>query len=57
MENWLDKYKPTKLSEVLGDKTKIQKIDQFIKQFTKKNIDVDKIIKPEFDNYWNKWYR
>ena len=46
MENWLDKYKPTKLSEILGDKTQIQKIEQFIKQFTKKNIDINKITNP-----------
>lgn len=46
MENWLDKYKPTKLSEVLGDKTQIHRIEQFIKQFTKKNIDINKIANP-----------
>lgn len=46
MENWLDKYKPKKLSEVLGDQTQIQKIQQFIKQFTKKNIDITKIPNP-----------
>jgi hypothetical protein len=46
MENWLDKYKPIKLSEVLGDKTQMQRIEQFIKQFTKKNIDISKIANP-----------
>lgn len=46
MENWLDKYKPTKISEILGDKIQIQKIEQFIKQFTKKNLNIDKITNP-----------
>lgn len=45
-QNWLDKYKPTKLSEILGDKTQINAIDQFIKQFTKKNINPNKIANP-----------
>jgi hypothetical protein len=45
-QNWLNKYKPTKLSEVLGDKTQIRIIDQFIKQFTKKNFDPNKIPNP-----------
>ena len=46
MTNWLDKYRPSKLSEVLGDKSQIQKIDRFVKQFTLKKIDPDKIINP-----------
>ena len=46
MENWLDKYRPKKLGDVIGDKTQIQRIDQFIKQFTKKKIDIDKINNP-----------
>ena len=46
MQNWLDKYKPTKLSEVLGDQTSIQAIDKFIKLFSKKNIDYDNIPNP-----------
>jgi len=46
MENWLDKYKPNKLSEVLGDRTQIQKINSFIKQFTKKKINIDSIPNP-----------
>ncbi|AYV85012.1 MAG: hypothetical protein Satyrvirus2_23 [Satyrvirus sp.] len=46
MENWLDKYKPKKLSDVLGDKTQIQKIDKFVKQFTKNKINIDKIDSP-----------
>lgn len=46
MENWLDKYKPKKLSEVFGDKNNIQRIEQFIKQFTKKKLDYDKITNP-----------
>lgn len=45
-ESWLDKYKPTKLSDVLGDKSQIQKIDQFVKQFNKKNLDINKILNP-----------
>ena len=46
MENWLDKYKPKNLSEVIGDKTNINRVDKFIKQFTKKNINPDKIAYP-----------
>ncbi|XWV25046.1 mg482 protein [Tupanvirus deep ocean] len=46
LENWLDKYKPTKLSEVLGDQTQIKIIDNFVKQFTKKNMDKNKIPNP-----------
>lgn len=46
MENWLDKYKPTKLCDVLGDKSQIQIIEQFVKQFTKKNLDISKINNP-----------
>lgn len=45
-ESWLDKYKPTKLSDVLGDKNQIQKIDKFVKQFNKKNLDISKILNP-----------
>lgn len=43
MTNWLDKYKPQSLSEVLGDEQKIKKIESFVKQFCKKTIDPDKI--------------
>lgn len=46
MENWLEKYKPSKLSDVLGDKFQIQKIDQFVKQFIKKNGSKNKIHNP-----------
>ena len=46
MENLLDKYKPSKLSDVLGDKMQIQKIDKFLKQFTRKNKQPNKIIYP-----------
>lgn len=46
MENLLNKYRPAQLSEMLGDKTQIQRIDKFIKQFTKKNIDINKIPNP-----------
>ena len=43
---WLDKYKPKKISEVMGDKIQIQKIERFIKQFAKKTIDINKIPNP-----------
>lgn len=43
MENWLDKYKPEKLSQVVGSKTHIAFISNFIKQFAKNNINIDKI--------------
>lgn len=42
-KNWLDKYKPSKLSEVLGDKSQITQIDKFIKKFTVKNYSPEKI--------------
>jgi len=45
-ENWLDKYRPTKLSEVLGDKIQIQRIESFLKQFTKKKININRIHNP-----------
>lgn len=45
-ENWLEKYKPKKLSEVLGDKDQIQRINKFIKQFTKKDFDPASVIIP-----------
>lgn len=45
MESWIDKYKPTKLSEVLGDTTQIKLIENFIKQFTVDN-ESTKIINP-----------
>jgi hypothetical protein len=46
MENWLDKYQPHKLSDVLGDKSYIQQIEQFTKMFTRKKINRDKIYTP-----------
>lgn len=45
-ENWLEKYKPKKLCEVMGDETQIKFIDKFIKQFAKKKINIDKIKNP-----------
>lgn len=36
MENWLDKYKPTSLNDIIGNKTQIQEINKFVKQFVKK---------------------
>lgn len=46
MKNWLNKYKPNTLNEVLGDKNEIGKIETFIKQFTKKNNNPENILKP-----------
>lgn len=46
MEIWLDKYKPKSLSDVIGDESVIKRVDSFIKQFTKKNFDPEKIDKP-----------
>lgn len=37
--NWLDKYKPDKLSDVIGNKNKITLIDKFIKLFCNKKSD------------------
>jgi hypothetical protein len=44
--NWLDRYKPAKLSEVLGDKSQIIAIDRFIKKFTNKKFSPEKIPCP-----------
>jgi DNA polymerase III delta prime subunit len=33
MESWIDKFKPTRLSEVLGDRVQIERVDKFVKQF------------------------
>ena len=46
METWLEKYKPKRLTDVVGDKTQIHRIEQFVKQFTKKKIDINKINNP-----------
>jgi hypothetical protein len=43
MENWLDKYKPKQLSDVIGNKSEVDRVDKFVKQFTKKTLDIDKI--------------
>ena len=43
MKNWLDKYEPRSLDDVIGDKSLINDIDRFVKQFTYKKINVDKI--------------
>ena len=34
MESWIEKYRPTKLNEFIGDKDQIKKIICFLKQFT-----------------------
>jgi len=40
MPNYLDKYKPKGLDEIIGNKSEIQRINTFVKQFnTRKNID------------------
>ena len=46
MQNWLDKYKPVTLDDVVGDKVYVEKVDAFIKQFAKKNLDPEEIISP-----------
>lgn len=33
-QNWLEKYKPTKLSEILGDKGQIKAVENFFRQFS-----------------------
>lgn len=45
MENWLDKYTPSNLNGVIGDKKTIVKIVTFIKKFDEEN-DKDKILNP-----------
>ncbi|MEM0354117.1 MAG: hypothetical protein QXW79_00910 [Thermoplasmata archaeon] len=45
MESWIDKYKPKKLSEVIGNKEQIKKIEQFVKQYTH-YTDPNKITRP-----------
>lgn len=46
MENWLDKYKPKKISKVLGDKFQIRFLNFFIKKFVKEKPDISKIYNP-----------
>jgi hypothetical protein len=36
-QNWLEKYRPKSLEEVLGDKSQINRIHTFLQQFTKKS--------------------
>lgn len=43
MENWLDKYRPKELNEIIGNKSEVDRVDKFIKQFTKKGSDPSKI--------------
>lgn len=46
MENWLEKYKPSNTKEVIGNAYQITEINDFVKQFTKKKINYDKIKNP-----------
>lgn len=46
MENWLDKYKPNNLNDVIGDKTQIQKIKQFVQRFSKVKFNPNTIPNP-----------
>lgn len=46
MENWLDKYKPSNLAEIIGEQHSIKRFDTFVKQFTKKKFDPEKIERP-----------
>ncbi|AEQ60599.1 Replication factor C large subunit [Acanthamoeba polyphaga mimivirus] len=39
--NWLDKYKPTSSSQILGDKNNINRIKAFLSQFTKENAEIN----------------
>jgi hypothetical protein len=45
MDNWLQKYKPTNISDVIVDTSITTSIDSFIKQFTK-NSDASTINRP-----------
>lgn len=44
--SWLDKYKPTKLTDLICDKNAVQRIKSFIDLFTKSCIDKEKIMNP-----------
>lgn len=44
--NWIEKYKPQTVSEILGDINVINKIDKFIKQFLKEKFNPNKINNP-----------
>lgn len=46
METLIEKYKPKKISDVICDKMYIQKFEKFIKQFTRKKPNPDKINNP-----------
>jgi hypothetical protein len=43
MENWLDKHRPTKISEMIGDMDKINLIGKFICQFIDEDVDKNDI--------------
>ena len=45
-ENWLDKYKPTSSTMIVGNKPQVSKINKFVKQFTKKKLNTDTIKNP-----------
>ena len=45
-DNWLEKYKPTKISDVVCDKSLIAKMTKFIKLFTLKKINYENINNP-----------
>ena len=46
MANWLQKYRPTKLENVIGDKSKFEKLDIFLKQFAVDDFDPANIMFP-----------
>ena len=46
MQNWLNKYKPNTLNDIICDKSVIQKFDKFFKQFTSKKLKLDDLTNP-----------
>ena len=44
--NWIEKYKPKKLNEIIGDKSTIDTVNNFIKQFAKPDFEPSKISTP-----------
>lgn len=46
MTSWIQKYRPTNLNDVIGDKNNIKKIDTFLKQYMGDNLDPANILFP-----------
>lgn len=46
MKNWLTEHEPKKSDDIIGNKSEIQKLSKFIKQFSGKKVNPDNIKNP-----------